>query len=470
MLLVCTGLFMIALGNRSMLVSLPTLTEFFQTTVAVIQWTLLVYDLAVIGLVLTLSRLGDLFGRKRIFVSGFLLFTFGSALCGLAQTPIQLIAFRIIQGIGGAMIMANGSAIIVASVPAAERGKSLALTSAAFHAGFLTGPSLGGFVIDFIGWRWVFFINLPIGLAAAYFCWKFMPESTRSKQPEKIDFIGAVYLLLSMSGLVYAMNQMPILGLTHTLVLSSLLAFGSGLILFIRTELRTQAPLLNLSLFRSRSFSAASLALLFVTFTQSSITLLMIFYLQNLMGFTPSQMSWIIIANSVAVILFAPLAGRLSDRFGSRVLCTLGTALVVLGQYLIASLTLHSSLFDMVFPLALGGLGWAMFNSPNQSTMLATVPADHIGAASGMNMTTARIGGAVGLAVGSALFTYGLSTGGLPSAEMASSVGSTDAQEVFLKSFKHTIHVLNFFGLLAVFFSAVREQKTRLVQLDKVDH
>jgi MFS family permease len=196
----------------------------------------------------------------------------------------------------------------------------------------------------------------------------------------------------------------------------------------------------------------------------------MIFYLQNLMGFTPSQMSWIIIANSVAVILFAPLAGRLSDRFGSRVLCTVGTALVVLGQYLIASLTLHSSLFDMVFPLALGGLGWAMFNSPNQSTMLATVPADHIGAASGMNMTTARIGGAVGLAVGSALFTYGLSTGGLPSAEMASSVGSTDAQEVFLKSFKHTIHVLNFFGLLAVFFSAVREQKTRLVQLDKVDH
>jgi EmrB/QacA subfamily drug resistance transporter len=470
MLLVCIGLFMIALGNRSMLVSLPTLTQFFQTSVSVIQWALLVYDLAVIGMVLTLGRLGDLFGRKRFYVGGFLLFTFGSALCGLAQTPGQLIAFRIIQGIGGAMIMANGRAIIVASVAAAERGKALALTSTAFHAGFLAGPSLGGIVIDSLGWRWVFFINFPIGLAAAYFGWKFMPESMQSKEWKKIDFSGASYLLLSMSGLVYATNQIPSLGLTHPLVLSSLLAFSAGLVLFIRTELRAETPILNLSLFRSRAFSAANLALLFITFTQSSITLLMIFYLQNLMGFTPSQMSWIIIANSVVVILCAPLAGRLSDRFGSRVLCTLGTALVVLGQFLIASLTLHSSLFDMVFPLALSGLGWAMFNSPNQSAMLAAVPPDHIGAASGMNVTTARIGGALGLAVGSALFTYGLSTRGLTAAQIASPAGWTAAQDVFLKSFKYTIHVLNVFGLLAVFFSAVREQTARLNQLDKVDH
>lgn len=470
MLLVCIGLFMIAIGNRSMLVSLPTLTRFFQTSVSVIQWALLVYDLAVIGLVLTLGRLGDLFGRKRFYVGGFLLFTFGSALCGLAQTPGQLIAFRSIQGIGGAMIMANGKAIVVASVPAAERGKALALTSTAFHAGFLTGPSLGGFIIDSIGWRGVFFINFPIGLAAAYFGWRLMPESTQSTKGKKIDLIGAGYLFLSMSGLVYAMNQIPHLGLTHPLVISCLLAFTAGLALFIRTESRAETPILNLSLFRSRSFSAANLALFFVTFTQSSITLLMIFYLQNLMGFTPSQMSWIIIANSVAVILFSPLAGRLSDRFGSRFLCTVGAALVVLGQYLIASLTLHSSLFDMVFPLALSGLGWAMFNSPNQSAMLAAVPPDHIGAASGMSMTTARIGGTLGLAVGPSLFTYGLSTGGLSSAQIALPAGWPAAQDVFLTSFKYAIHVLNLFGLLAIFFSAVREQKARLIQLEKVDH
>lgn len=457
MLLVCVGHFMIALGIRSMLVSLPTLTQFFHTSVSVIQWALLVYDLAIIGLVLTLGRIGDLFGRKKIYVSGFVLFTFGSALCGLAQTIGQLIAFRIIQGIGGAMILANGRAIIVASVPAAERGKALGLTSMAFHVGFLTGPTLGGFLIDFVGWRWLFFINLPIGLAAAYFGWKIMRESAQNDKGGKIDFIGAGYLLLSTSGFVYAMNQLPSLGVTHPLVLSCLLVFAVALIFFIRTELHAETPILRLSLFRIRLFSATNLALFFVAFTQSSVGLLMIFYLQNLIGFTPSQMGWIIITNSIVIILFSPLTGRLSDRFGSRVLCSIGTALIFLGQFLIASLTLHSSLFEMIFPLVLIGLGWAAFNAPNQSAMLGSVPADQIGATSGMNVTTARIGGALGVAVGTALFTYTLNTGGLSPAQVVSPDSWSVAPEVFLKSFQYTIHALNLFGLLAVFFSVLRK-------------
>jgi EmrB/QacA subfamily drug resistance transporter len=459
MLLVCTGLFMIAIGNRSMLIALPTLTQYFDTTVSVTQWTLLAFDLAIVGLVLTLGRLGDLFGRRRFYVNGFLLFTFGSALCGLARSPGQMFTFRVLQGIGAAMLMANGRAIIVATVPAGDRVKALAMTSAAFHVGFITGPSLGGLVIDAVGWRWVFFLNFPIGLAAAYLGWKHMPETPLSEDDKGIDFIGAGYLLLSMSGMVYAMNHLPHDGLTHPRVYVGLLVCAIALGLFIRAELRTAVPILNLSLFRSRLFAATNLSLFCVSFTQTSLTLLLVFYLQNVMQLTPSQMSWIIITNSMAVIMFSPVAGRVSDRIGPRMLCTLGAALIVVGQFLIGSFSQDSSIIAMVFPVALTGLGWSMFNAPNQSSMLAAVPAGHIGAASGMNVTTARIGGTIGLAIGSALFTYALSTGGFTHAPVASSGDWNAPPDVFVRSFQATLHILNLVGVLAVFFSAVGARK-----------
>ena len=213
LLLVCTGLFMVAINARAMIVSLPTLTEVFQTNLSLIQWALLVYDLAVIGLVLTLSRLGDLFGRKWMYIIGLLLFTFGSALCGLVQNPAQLIACRIVQGIGGAMIMAHGRAIASIVVPVSQRGKALGLTSMAYHVGYMTGPTLGGFIIDTIGWRWIFFVNIPTGLAAAYFAWKILSDRAPSEERVKVDYAGAVLLLITNTCFVYAMNQFPHLGL-----------------------------------------------------------------------------------------------------------------------------------------------------------------------------------------------------------------------------------------------------------------
>jgi multidrug resistance protein len=186
--LVSLGLVLVALNHRAIQIALPTLTHVFHTDLSFIQWVLLVYDLAVIALVLTVGRLGDLFGRKWFYIGGFLIFTISSALCGLAQNPVQLIGFRVIQGIGGAMIMANGRALVSINTPASERGKALGLTSTAFHVGYMAGPMLGGFIIDSIGWRWIFHLNIPLGLASAYFAWKVLRERPRSKEPVKIDF------------------------------------------------------------------------------------------------------------------------------------------------------------------------------------------------------------------------------------------------------------------------------------------
>ncbi|MBI2210754.1 MAG: MFS transporter, partial [Deltaproteobacteria bacterium] len=456
---VCLGLFMAALNQRALLVSLPTLTRLFQTDLSTIQWTLLAYDLTLIGLVLTLGRLGDLFGRKRIYASGYLLFVLGSILCGLSQSPAQLIAFRILQGIGGSMLVANGRAILMVAFPSDQRGKALGFASMAFHVGFLAGPTLGGFVIDTIGWRWNFFVNIPFGLLGAYLAWKILSEAERKKVPIRVDVQGALLLLLTNSSFLYALNQLPHLGLRHPRVLAPLLVSMAALGLFIRAELRAETPILSLSLFRSRLFSAANLSLFFITSTQSAITFLMPFYLQIIMGYTATQMGWILITSSVVIVIMAPLAGWLSDRLGSRLLCTLGAAFIVAGQYFIASLTLDSTAIRIMLPLLLTGLGWAAFNSPNQSAMLGSVPRDKIGAASGMSVTTARIGAATGTALSATLFTHGLAGAGLSQTEIESPQAWGSAPGIFSQTFSSTVYIINFATLLAVFFSAVRGSK-----------
>ena len=194
LLSVCIGQVIVGLDLRAMTVALPTLTTVFHTEFTTIQWTILVYDLILIGLIITMGRLGDLFGRRRFYSLGFLVFMIAAALCGVAQSTGQLIFFRAVQAIGGSIIAANGRAIVSVSLPAQERGRALGLTSTAFHIGFLTGPSLGGFLIDTIGWRWIFYINLPFSLWGAYLAWKVIPE-TRAKEKFAVDYLGAALLL-----------------------------------------------------------------------------------------------------------------------------------------------------------------------------------------------------------------------------------------------------------------------------------
>jgi EmrB/QacA subfamily drug resistance transporter len=352
--------------------------------------------------------------------------------------------------------MAHGRAIASIVVPVSQRGKALGLTSMAYHVGYMTGPTLGGFIIDTIGWRWIFYVNIPTGLATAYFAWKILGNRAPSEERVKVDYVGAVLLLITNTCFVYAMNQFPHLGLRDPLVMSFAILSAAALFFFIRTELRVKTPILDLNLFRNRLFSAANLSLLFITGTQSAIAVLMPFYLQNVMGFTPTQMGWIIIANSVVIIMVAPIAGGLSDRFGSRLLCSIGATIIVIGQFLIASLDQQSTVLEMIFPQALTGLGWAVFNSPNQSAILGTVPRDKVGAASGMTVTTARIGAVIGIALSGLLLTNGLYSGGMPSAQIESPQSWGASPEIFLDAFSHAIHVINSFAILAIVFSAIR--------------
>ena len=453
---VCVGQFIVGLDQRALLVALPTLTHTFNTSLTTIQWVLLIYDLTLIGLVITVGRLGDLFGRRRIYAGGFLFFVLASALCGASQSAGQIILFRGLQAMGGAMISANGRAIASVAFPTNQRGKAMGFASMAFHIGFLTGPTLGGFLIDTIGWRWIFYINLPIGIWGAYLSWKLLEESRENVKEVSVDFPGAILLILTNSFFLYGMNQLPHVGWRDPTTIKTMALSVIAFALFVGVELRSRMPILSFSLFRNRLFTASMFSLFFITSTQSAISFLMPFYLQNILHFSASQMGWIIISSSVMIVMFAPIAGWLSDRLGSRLLCTVGSGLIVIAQFFIASLGVNSSIPRIVFPLLLSGLGWAAFNSPNQSAILGSVPRDKVGTASGMNTTTARTGGAMGVALSATLFTYGLASAGLSRLQIESPESWGASPDVFMKSFNHTVHIVNFFTLVSVFFSAVR--------------
>src|SRR6266403_4129686 len=341
---VCVGQFIVGLDQRALLVALPTLSHIFNTSLTTIQWVLLIYDLTLIGLVITFGRLGDLFGRRRFYASGFLIFVLSSALCGAAQSASQIIAFRGLQAMGGAMISANGRAVASVALPPGERGKAMGFASMAFHIGFLTGPTLGGFLIDTIGWRWIFFLNLPIGIWGAYLALRLLEESKEEVKGVSVDFPGAILLMLTCSLFIFAMNEMPHVGWRDPLVSGTLILSAVALALFVFVELRSAMPILSFSLFRIRLFTASMFSLFFITSTQSAISFLMPFYLQDVLRFSPTQMGWIIIANSAVIVLVVPIAFYITDRMGLRLPCTIGSAIIVIGQYFIASLSIDASI------------------------------------------------------------------------------------------------------------------------------
>jgi EmrB/QacA subfamily drug resistance transporter len=453
---VCIGQAIVGLDQRALLVALPTLTEYFQTAFTTIRWSILSYDLVLIGLVITMGRLGDLFGRRRFYTAGFVLFVSGSALCIISQTPLQLIASRILQAIGGSMISANGRAIASLAVPRAERGKALGLTSTAFHVGFLSGPTLGGFMIDTIGWRWIFSLNIPIGIWGAWLAWKLLAETKDQDAASSVDFTGALLLLITNGLLIYAVDQIPHLGWRHPTTLTCLALTAVTCALLVFAERRARTPMLLFSLFRNRLFSAGMSSLFLVAFSQVALNFLMPFYLQNLRGFSPSQVGWIIVADSVIIMAMAPVAGWLSDRLGSRLLCTTGCALIAVAQMLISTVGLDSSLFRIVIPLAVQGLGWALFNSPNQSAILSAVPSARVGSASGMLATAARTGGAMGVALSATLFSSVLTAAGLSREQIEAPQSWSAFAPNVVTAFDQTVFIISLFSVLAVVLSAVR--------------
>jgi EmrB/QacA subfamily drug resistance transporter len=456
---VCLGQFMSAMDSRSVNVALPTLSLYFDVSMALVQWVPLAYQLTIVGLVLGMARLGDMLGRKKLYATGFLLLGLGATACGLSQDLWQMIAFRIVEAIGGAVILANGRAIASALYAREGRGRALGMMSMSFHLGFITGPSVGGFLLDAVGWRWIFFMNLPVAVAAGYMAWRVLPETVSEKQIYGIDLAGTTSLLLMVLALILSLQQVAKAGFGWISATGLLLVLLFGAMLYY-AERRAPVPLLDLALFKIRLLTASILCHFFVALSHTATFFLLPFYLQGILDFTPTEVGITIVCFSLVIVVLAPVGGWLADRFGSRVLCTAGSALTVVSMLGFARMGADTGLVAVIAPLMLLGLGWALFQSPNLSGMFNAVESRHVGAVSGLSLTAANIANATGVALASVLFLRSLSFYGL--AGVPPYTEWTREPTVFIKAFQISWLAIAALTALAVPVSALRGAEKRI--------
>jgi EmrB/QacA subfamily drug resistance transporter len=452
---VCLGQFMSALDSRSVIVALPTISVYFNSSLALVQWIPLAYQLTIIGFVLSMARLGDMLGRKKIYGLGFLLLTLGSACSGLSAGLWQLIAFRVVAGVGGAVVMGNGRAIVSTVYAQKGRAQALGLTSMAFHLGYIIGPSLGGFLIDTVGWRWIFFVTLPVAVAAASMAWKVLPETAGQRGKYSLDSMGMVTLLLTIVSLILGLQQIAKSGFS-VVPLAGFAAAAIFLGSLLHFERKSPAPLLDLSLFRVRMLTAGVLSNLFIVTAHSSTFFLLPFYLQGILHFSPTQVGFTIIFFSLVIVFLAPVGGWLGDRLGSRLLCTAGSVLTVASMLALSRLGAAAGYAAVIIPLMILGLGWSLFQAPNLSAIFSAVEARHVGSVSGISLTSANIANAMGVAVGSVLFLRGLNYFGLSGSAVPAYTEWAASPEVFLKAFQISWLIIAGLATIAIATSAMR--------------
>jgi EmrB/QacA subfamily drug resistance transporter len=403
MVAVAMGVFLATIDGSIVNVALPTLVTELQTNFAIVQWVVLAYLLTLATLLLSVGRLADIRGKRPIYVTGFVVFTIGSVLCGLAWNVYVLIAMRVLQGIGAAMVFALGPAIVTEAFPPSERGRALGITGSIVSIGIVLGPTLGGAILSTTSWHWIFIVNLPIGLLGSYLAWRFVP-AVQPRGGQHFDFAGAGLLFVSLLSFLFALTLGQEIGFVSALSLALLVLAIITFAAFIYVEAHHADPMVDLRLFRNVQFSL-NLVTGFLTFVAIAGVLLLIpFYLQNILGYPVQQVGMLLAVVPIALGITAPISGSLSDRFGSRPITVAGMAILVIGYLAVSTLTLTTTIFGYVLRMLPIGLGMGTFQSPNNSAIMGAVPRERLGVASGLLSLTRTLGQTTGIAVFGALW------------------------------------------------------------------
>ena len=407
---VCIGSCMGQVDASMTQVLLPRLENDFAARLSTVSWVAIAYLLAMASFTPIFGRLADMFGRKLLYASGFLLFIMGSALCGFAPNLTILIVFRVLQGIGAALITSNSVAIIVMATGPEERGRALGLQSAAQAIGLGAGPAVGGLILDTLGWNWAFWINVPVGLVAVILGWLVIPQTKPLPDAGRFDWQGAILIAPALTALVTVLNQGDAWGLTSPALISCLLVGIALLIAFVRAERRTVTPLLDLRLLAKRAFLLGNAANFLSYAALFGVFLLIPFVLVRAYQDSELAAGLRLTILPVTLGLLAPIGGALYDRFGVRaptcggmLICSIGLA--VLYVFLDGS---ASNLPLVMLALAIFGAGQGLFISPNSSGIMTAAPSEQTGAAGSVLNVVRLLGNSAGIAGASALLALGL--------------------------------------------------------------
>ncbi|GAC1349105.1 MAG: MFS transporter [Ktedonobacteraceae bacterium] len=458
--IVAVGVFMATLDSSIVNISLPTIARSFGVPLSgAIEWVIIAYLVVIAGVLLTVGRLADMLGHKPIWATGLVIFTLGSAICGAAPSLGLLIAARGLQGLGGALIMAISPAMLTGAFSARERGRALGLNAVVVALGVSTGPTLGGIITTHLSWRWIFFVNIPIGIVGVTATLLVLTERMRRGRG-LFDPAGAVLLAVGLVALTLGLSFGQEWGWFSPLLVGTLTAGVLALIILYVVEKRVTHPIITLSLLHQRVFLSANLSLVLSFLALFAVSFMLPFYLEELRGFATEQAGLLLTPLPLTIAIFAPFSGSLADRIGTRWLAAGGLALACIGLLLISQLNAQSSIWDIIWRLVITGLGQALFQSPNNSALMGAAPREQQGSASGFLATGRVVGQSLSVALAGAVFaSFGGAAAGrvlasheatLPAAQVVS------LQQTFANGFHITFIVCAAIAAIGVLTSLVR--------------
>lgn len=405
------GLFMIMLDNTIVNVALPTIQSELGMKVSELEWVVTGYALTFGALMLTGGKLGDLFGRRLIFVVGLVIFTASSLACGLANGPDMLIAARVVQGVGAALMNPATLSIIVATFPPKQRGTAIGIWAGVSALALAIGPLVGGIIAEKLSWSWIFFINIPVGVVAVAAAFLFIDESKDTSHEQKPDVPGLITSTVGLFALSYALIEANTYGWTSTRILVSFAIAAVALTAFILLERYQRLPMLELGLFKNKGFAGANTVMLLVGLAMFGVFFYVSLYVQNVIGYSPIKAGASFLPWTLLIIVLAPMAGKLSDRIGPRPLVVSGMVILTGSLLLFANMGQHEDFWGLLPAMILGGIGMSCAMAPVTAAAMASVRPDKAGVGSAVLNSMRQVGGSLGIAIMGAIVAASASAG-----------------------------------------------------------
>jgi EmrB/QacA subfamily drug resistance transporter len=392
------GLFMIMLDNTVVNVALPSIQEDLGADLSELQWIVTGYALSFAALMLIGGKLADAYGRRLLFVVGIVVFTGASLWCGLADSGNMLIAARVVQGVGAALMNPATLSIIAATFPPRERGMAIGIWAGVSALALAIGPLVGGLLTEHLSWHWIFFVNIPVGVIAIVASYLLITES-KDDTHESLDLPGLAMSAIGLFALTYGLIEANTYGWTSGRIIGSFVVAVVSLTAFVVIERRRRSPMLDLSLFRSGTYAGANIAMLLVALSMFGVFFFVSLYMQNVLGYSAVQAGAAFLPMTILIILVAPVAGKLSDRFGSRWLMTIGMVLLGVQLLYLSQLGADATFWNLLPGFLVGGLGMAITMTPTAAAATRAVPVEKSGVGSAVLNAMRQVGGSLGIAL-----------------------------------------------------------------------